>query len=149
VEILRQLQVNADPGRVAASWQVNLPQRSYRWRVNQLKRAGVIRKFVALVDRRQLALDVVAFVEIQLDRRNAEIDAAFRKAITREPNVISCYSMVGRFDYLLKVVSPDLPEFTKFAMGRLLRMPGVMNVRSAMVLESVGERTALPLDHLG
>ena len=148
VEILRELQARADPAEVSVAQHAKLTPRSYRWRVNRLKRAGVIKRFVALLDRRQLSLDVVAFVEIQLDRRNAEIDAAFRKAIIQEPNVMSCYSMIGRFDYLLKVVSPDLPAFTKFAMKRLLRMPGVKNVRSAMILESVGERTALPLDHL-
>jgi Lrp/AsnC family leucine-responsive transcriptional regulator len=56
--------------------------------------------------------------------------------------------MTGSFDYLLKVVVPNLDAYADFAMKRLLKMPGVKDVRSSFILNTLKDRTALPLGHL-
>jgi Lrp/AsnC family leucine-responsive transcriptional regulator len=66
--------------------------------------------------------------------------------LNRLPEILECYTVTGDFDYLLKVVAKDLKEFNVFLSERLLRVPGVISVRSAICLEEVKYSTALPID---
>lgn len=114
-------------------------------RVKHLEALGVIAGYVARLDRRTIGLDIMALVEVRVDRHTEFAAEAFRTAIEREGSVIECYTLTGAFDYLLKVVSPSLDQFADFTMKRLLRMPGVKEVRSSLVLETLKDSTALPL----
>ena len=51
-------------------------------------------------------------------------------------------------DYTMQVVMPDLKHYTSFLMDRVLTLPGVVNVKSAFVLEKVKETTVLPLTYI-
>jgi DNA-binding Lrp family transcriptional regulator len=46
------------------------------------------------------------------------------------PEVTECFSVTGEGDYILRIVAPDLAAFSEFMMTRLLRLPGVTNVKS-------------------
>jgi Lrp/AsnC family leucine-responsive transcriptional regulator len=48
-------------------------------------------------------------------------------------------------DYLLHVVSEDLAHYSRFPMGRLLKLDGVANVKSSFMLQSLKYTTELPL----
>ena len=50
---------------------------------------------------------------------------------------------------MLRVVVPDLPALSEFVMRKLMRVPGVDNVRSNIVLTALKRAGALPLSHLG
>jgi Lrp/AsnC family leucine-responsive transcriptional regulator len=43
----------------------------------------------------------------------------------------------------------DLEHYARFMMNRLLKQPGVIDVRSNFVLDRIKDTTALPLGHLG
>ena len=146
--ILKVLQEQADLSNVELADRIGLSPSPCLRRVNQLKQDGVITGYVALLDRRVLGLDVVSFVEVQVDRHSEQIDGAFRAAILREPEVVACYCTTGQYDYVLKVVAADLDAYAAFTMKRLLRMPGVKDIRSSLVLDVVKDSTAMPLNHL-
>lgn len=118
-------------------------------RVKQLEGSGLIERYVALLDRRKAGLGILAWAEVKLPRRDdqAHVDN-FMAAVQREPMVIGCWIMAGQYDLLLKVVAADLDAYADFLVHRLLKMPGVQDVRSSFVLETVKDTTALPLDHL-
>jgi Lrp/AsnC family leucine-responsive transcriptional regulator len=147
-KILRVLQADAGLNNVELAERVGLSPSPCLRRVKQLEQDGVIAGYVALLDRRKIGLDIMAFVEVQVDRHSDTVAEAFRKAIERQPEVIACYAMTGSFDYLLKVVVPSLDAYADFTMHRLLKIPGVKDVRSSFVLDMLKDATALPLEHL-
>ncbi len=65
------------------------------------------------------------------------------------PEVVEFYRISGEVDYMLRVVVPDLPALSEFVMRKLMRVPGVDNVRSNIVLTALKRDGALPLSHLG
>ena len=146
--ILKILQAEADLSNVELADRIGLSPSPCLRRVNQLKEDGIITGYVALLDRRTLGLDVVSFVEVQVDRHAPAVDSAFRAAILKEPEVVACYVTTGQVDYLLKVIAADLDAYADFTLQRLLKMPGVKDVRSSLVLDIVKDSTALPLGHL-
>ncbi len=146
--ILETLQTEGQLSNVDLAARVGLSPSPCLRRVKALEADGVIAGYVALLDRRKLGLDVVAFVEVQVDRHNDTVAEAFRHAILRDPAVVTCQAMTGAFDYLLKVLAPNLDAYADFTMKRLLKMPGVKDVRSSFVLETLKDSTALPLTQI-
>jgi Lrp/AsnC family leucine-responsive transcriptional regulator len=72
----------------------------------------------------------------------------FTRAVESWPEVIECHSMTGDMDYLMRVHVEDLEHYSRFVMDKLLKQPGVIDIRTNFVLERVKETTALPLGHL-
>jgi Lrp/AsnC family transcriptional regulator, leucine-responsive regulatory protein len=118
-------------------------------RIRALESAGVIRRYVALVDPRRVGLSLMAFVNVKLEKRGRMPTDAFARAVKDWPEVLGCHSLTGDMDYLLRVQVEDLEHFARFVMDSLLKHPGVLDVKSSFVLEEVKETTALPLGHLG
>ena len=118
-------------------------------RIRALESAGVIRRYVALVDPRRVGLSLMAFVNVKLEKRGRMPTDAFARAVKDWPEVMACHSLTGDMDYLLRVQVEDLEHFARFVMDSLLKHPGVLDVKSSFVLEEVKETTALPLAHLG
>lgn len=117
-------------------------------RVKALEEAGVISRYVALVDPASVDLPVNIFVSVSLDRQIEERIDAFEAAVMERPEVLECYLMSGDADYLLRVVVPDLASYERFLKEHLTRIPGVAGIRSSFALKQVRYRTALPLGHL-
>jgi Lrp/AsnC family leucine-responsive transcriptional regulator len=148
IRILQVLQNDARLTNVELAERVGMSASPCLRRVRQLEAKGVIGAYVALLDRRALGLDIMAFVEVHIDRHNDKAVEAFAGAVMKEPEVAACYALTGAFDYLIQVIAPNLDAYAEFTMNRLLRMPGVKDVRSSFVLQSVKQSTALPLRHL-
>jgi Lrp/AsnC family leucine-responsive transcriptional regulator len=117
-------------------------------RVRALEEAGVIRQYVALVDPARVGLGLLAYVSVTLEKRGKMAGESFGRIVQTWSEVISCYSMTGDMDYLLRVHVQDLEHFTRFMMERLLKLTSVIDVKSTFVLESLKDTTALPLAHL-
>jgi Lrp/AsnC family leucine-responsive transcriptional regulator len=118
-------------------------------RVRALEEAGVIRRYVAILDPRRVGLGLMAFVNVKLEKRGRTPADAFARAVKDWPEVLACHSLTGDMDYLLRVQVENLDHFSRFVMDSLLKHPGVVDVKSSFVLEEVKETTALPLAHFG
>jgi Lrp/AsnC family transcriptional regulator, leucine-responsive regulatory protein len=116
-------------------------------RVRALEKAGVIRRYVALLDAKRVGLGLMAFVNVKLEKKGRAPTDAFARAVKDWPEVMACHSLTGDMDYLLRVQVENLEHFSRFVMDSLLKHPGVVDVRSSFVLEEVKETTALPLTH--
>lgn len=118
-------------------------------RIRALESAGVIRRYVALVDPRKVGLGLMGFVTVKLEKRGRMPTDAFARSVKDWPEVLGCHALTGDMDYLLRVQVVDLDHFSRFVMDSLLKHPGVIDVKSSFVLEEVKETTALPLGHVG
>jgi Lrp/AsnC family transcriptional regulator, leucine-responsive regulatory protein len=114
-------------------------------RLRRLEEAGVIARYAAVLDARKLGLGLTAPLEVQLDKQAEHARSTFRKAVMKWPEALACHALSGQWDYLLKVVVPDLEHYSRFLMEKVLALPVVVNVQSSFVLETVKDTTALPL----
>ncbi|OYX99444.1 MAG: ArsR family transcriptional regulator [Caulobacter sp. 35-67-4] len=146
--ILDLLQEDAMMSAAAVADKVGLSPTPCWRRIKKLEDDGIILKRVALLDRRKASLDLLAYVEVQVDRHSETAAEAFKEAVLREPLVVGCYAMTGGYDYLLRVVAPNLDAYADFTMKRLLKMPDVKGIQSSFVLDTIKDSPALPLDYL-
>jgi Lrp/AsnC family leucine-responsive transcriptional regulator len=110
-----------------------------------LEEAGVIQRYVALLDQDKVGLAVNVFVTVKLANHQDETLRGFERAIEACPEVMEMYEMTGASDFLLRVVAADIAAYEAFLRGRLVHIPGVQSFESAMALKRVVYRTNLPL----
>jgi len=146
--LLELLQRDGNLTNLELAARVSLSPSACLRRVRALEQAGVIRRYVALVDPRKVGLALMAFVNVKLEKRGRMPTDAFARAVKDWPEVLACHSLTGDMDYLLRVQVEDLEHFSRFVMDSLLKHPGVLDVKSSFVLEEVKETTALPLPHI-
>jgi len=144
-DILECLQEAARISNVDLAERVGLSPAPCLRRVAALEEAGVIQKYVALIDAERMNLGVTVFVQISLDLQADDRLDQFEKAIVERPEVLECYVMTGDADYLLKVVVPDVGEYEHFLRTALARIESVARTRSSFALKQVKYSTALPI----
>ena len=147
-KLLEILQRDGRATNLEIAGRVNLSPSACLRRIRALEGAGVIRRYVALVEPRKVGLGLMAFVNVKLEKRGRMPTDAFAKAVKDWPEVLACHALTGDMDYLLRVQVEGLDHFSRFVMDSLLKHPGVLDVKSSFVLEEVKETTALPLTHL-
>ena len=143
--ILDRLQADARGSNVELARAVALSPSPCLARVRRLEAAGVISRYVTLLDPLKVGLTVSVFIHVTLEKQVESALEVFERAILARPEVMECYLMTGVADYLLRVVVPDVPALERFILDFLTRIPGVGNIRSSFALKQVKYQTALPL----
>jgi len=143
--ILTALQRNGRLSNVQLAEQVGLSESACLRRVRQLEEAGVIDRYVMLVDPQAVGRAGTVFVRITLEGQQAERLAAFEAAVRRVPEVMECYLISGDFDYLLRICVSSANDYMRIH-ETLTSLPGVLRVQSSFALRTVHRTTELPLD---
>jgi len=143
--ILNILQDNADISTAELADRVGLSQSPCWRRVAALEQAGIIRKRVALVDRRKVGLSAQIFAQVKLSAHGRAHLADFEAAIADIPEIIECHVLMGTVDFLLRVVATDVEAYEKLFFEKLSRLPGVQEINSAIALSEIKSTTALPI----
>jgi DNA-binding Lrp family transcriptional regulator len=113
--ILAELQADARLTNQALSERVALSPSACLARVRRLETAGVIQGYHARLDPFTLGVGLVLYADITLEGHTPAELARFEKAILAIPQVVEASHVTGSFDYVLKVVVADVPEWTRIA----------------------------------
>ena len=144
--LLQLLQRNAKISTQDLADQVNLSVSPCWRRVRKLEDAGIIERYVTLLNRRKLGLNTLAFVHVSLIEHTEAAIKIFDDFVEQEDQIIECCSITGSDDYLLKVVAEDPEGLETFIMKKVLRLGIVRSSTTHFVLRQKKYRTELPLD---
>ncbi len=146
IDILQMLQQDASLTTGAIAERLNLSQSPCWRRINRIEQAGLIKKRVALLDRRALGMDVVVFATVSLTANGRQNLEAFERDIVRFPEVMECYTMAGIWDYMLKVVARDIAHYEDFVRNTLTTNESIRELHSHMAVTEIKNSTELPLE---
>ena len=146
-KILATLQADARTTSEKLGQAVGLSASPCARRVRLLEQSGVIKAYVAVIDQVLIGLPISVFASIKLERQREEELDRFAKAVAVWPEVVECYLMTGRQDYLLRIVVPDLQAYESFLKQKLTRLEGVSAIESSFALGQVKHAQALPIPH--
>lgn len=144
-QILSTLQTDGRIPNVRLADIVGLSESPTFRRVKLLEGAGIIRKYVALLDQRRLGLQVTAFVSLRMEKQPNQEHDEFHRCVADEPHIVECHAMSGAFDFLMKIVARDMDHFAELCMQEILKFPGVAHVESSFSLKAIKSSHALPV----
>jgi len=144
-QILQALQLDGRISNVDLAERVRLSPSACLRRVKQLEEAGVIDRYVALLNAKALGQHGTCFTIINLATMSDALLSAFEQAVRDHPEVLDCYYVAGSNDYLIRFSYRDAEDLERFHTQVLMRLPGVERSNSILVLRTVKKTTALPL----
>lgn len=144
-KILAELQIDGRLSVTDLAERVGLSLSPCHRRVRALEEAGVIQGYRAQLDARALGLNFSAMVFVTLREGNRGAVAAFEAAVVDIPEIIEAQRLFGEPDYLLHVVSRDLPAFQRLYDEQLAALPNVQRLTSTLVMKRVIQDRSLPL----
>lgn len=141
--ILRLVARDATLGAAEIGRAVGLTQPAAWRRLRRLHDAGVITGRRVIVDRAALGFGVTVFLGVRLAAKGRLDLESFERAASAIPEVQTVQHVLGRFDYRLRVVARDIPDFERILRRRIMTLPGVGQVEPNVVLSE--ERRPGPL----
>lgn len=144
-KILATLQVDAALSMGELGERVGLSQSQAWRRVEKLERDGVIVRRVAVLDRAKLGLSVQTFTEVKLNKHSERAGEKFRAAVEQYPEVLEIHTVLGEYDFLLRIVTIDLNAYSRLLADRLSPLPMVQEVRTLISLSGDAGSRPLPV----
>lgn len=146
--IVAELQSDGRLSNVELADKIGLSPSPCLRRVKRLEQEGYIEGYRAALRRDRIGLGFSVFVGVKLDGHGNAGALAFEAAVVAMPEVVACHLVSGEADYFLEVIVPDLGDYQRFLVGKLLNLPIVREVRSNIAIQTLKAGAPLPLDHL-
>lgn len=149
IKLLKLLQANSRLTTKELAQEVGLSISPVYERVKRLESDGYIERYVALLNPEKLNLSFIAYVAVKLTKQSNEDAEKFIKVVRKVAEVTECYSVAGRYDFLMKVYAPDMNYYRNFVLDLLGNIDAIGNIESTFVMAEVKQTTSLPLHQLG
>jgi len=143
--ILMLLQQNSKMNIKEIALKVGLTTSPTYDRIKRLEKSGIIKRYIAELDKEKVGLDLVVFCQVTLQVHSKTLITQFENAVSKMPEIIGCYHVAGNFDYLLKIVTPNIKSYQLFLKNKLSVLESVATVQSNFVMSTVKEQSKLEL----
>lgn len=147
--ILQSLQRNGRLSNVELAEEVGLSPSPCLRRVKLLEEAGVIEKYVAVLNPGMIDIGLTVFARVWLDGQDEETVVRFTNEIKKMPQVVECHLMAGDCDFLLRVVAADLDSYRRFQSEKLARIKGLRSIKTEIPMQKIKLSTELPVGTTG
>ena len=143
--ILQELQKNARISNVALAERVNLSPSPCLDRVKRLESQQYITGYAAKLSAAKLGLNVIAYLQVTLDRTTDDVFDQFKDAVIDIAEVEECHMVAGGFDYLIKLRFASM-DLYRSLLGRIVNLPGVTQTHTYPVIEQVKRAGGIPIE---
>ncbi len=141
-KILNIIQQDARIANAEIARQVGLAPSAVLERVKKLEERGIIRGYAAELDATQIGFGLTAFIFVRTKDCSDEAD----KLLAAIPEVLEVHDVAGDEDYLLKVKAKNTEDLARILREKLKNVPNVISTRTTVVLRTIKETTALPIE---
>lgn len=145
-KILEILQTDARITNVELASKIGISPPAMLERVKRLENTGVIEKYVALVNPQKVGRETFAMVSVSLIQHQLPAINLFVKEINKLEEVLECFHVTGKEDFLLKVVVKNIPDYEKFILEKLTKIKSVSRVNTTFILSAFKQSTKIPID---
>ncbi len=143
--ILEILQKNAKITNAQLSKEIGLSPAPTLERVKKLETLGVIHSYHAKLDTSKIGLGVTTFVLVTLAGHNKEKIEQFIEEINTIEEVIECHHITGAGDFILKIISKDIPSYQKLMLEKVSDIKVIENMQSMVVLSTFKDSKVMPI----
>ncbi len=114
-------------------------------RVRRLEATGVIEEYVTILNREKTGFGLMAIVIVTLSLHQISSLQAVKERLIELDEVLECFQLTGDVDFLLKVAVRDMNTYTAFVNDKLSGIPGIQNIKTSFVLDTLKACTMLNL----
>ena len=143
--ILRALQRDGRMANNDLAREVGLSPSPCLRRVKLLEEAGVIDRYVAVLNQAKIGRGQTFFTRIWLKQQDEDTIENFAAEVAKFPEVMECYLMLGDCDAMLRIVAAGVDDYRRFQSEHLSRIKGVQNVKTDVPSQTIKQTSEMPL----
>ena len=144
IQILSILQSEGRITKTALADKLNLSLTPSWDRLQRLEEAGIIESYGAKLSSSFLSNFHLVITEVELESHKQGQFARFEEAIMGFDEVLSCWSVGGGLDYILKVLVKDVLDYQDFLKRVLKADIGLRRYFSYAVLDRIKDTDMVP-----
>ena len=145
LKILQLIQENNKITSEVLAKEVGLSSSACQRRINSMRKAGIIKKDVSIIDRNVLGRKITIVVQVLSDKEGVEYSEEFKNIMIKAPEVMQCYYVTGDYDYVLIATFKDMEEYELFTQKYFLNKLNIKRLSSMVVMNHVKENISIPL----
>ena len=112
-------------------------------RIKRLEKSGVVKNYVALLDKNKIHKAFQVFCHVKLTQHIEKNVLQFEREIVKLEEVSECYHISGEYDYILKVHVSDMEAYREFMVSKLTAINNIGSTQSSFVISEVKYTTAI------
>jgi DNA-binding Lrp family transcriptional regulator len=144
-KILNLLQQNSKANIKEIALKIGLTQTPTYERIKRLEKDGVIKNYIAVLDKEKVGYTIEVFCQVTLLVHSKEMITRFENAVNKIDEVMECFHVAGNYDYLLKIIVKDMSSYQAFLKNKLSVLDSVANVQSTFVMSSTKDNNGFSL----
>lgn len=144
-KLLHFLQKDSKQTTKELSYKLGLSVTAVYERVRKLENAGVISKYVALLDRQKIDRNFTVLCHVKLTQHKKEYVLQFEKEILNLQEVTECFHVSGDYDYILKITVKDMGDYRHFMLSKLTTLKHIASTHSSFMISEVKNTTVIVL----
>ncbi len=142
-KLLQLLQNDSKQTSKQLSLQLNLSVTAVYERIKKLEKEGIIKKYVALIDKDKINRSFLIFCHIKLLQHSKEFVSNFEREILKLDEVSECFHVSGDYDYILKIYVQDMKAYREFMVTKLTTIKHIGSTHSTFSIEEVKNSTKI------
>jgi len=143
LSILRLLQKDAKLSVRDISTHINLSPTPTHERIKRMEKSGIIKEYTTVLDRKKVNKGMMVICMIALNAHNKKMATKFIEEVCKLKEVVEFYNISGDFDFMLKILAPNMDEFHEFFVNKLSEIEGIGQTKSIFVMNSIKESTQI------
>ena len=147
-KILEHLQRAGRCSNVELADMVGLSSSPCHARVKRLEKIGIIEGYGAHLSMAKLGDCLTVFAEITISNHRRKDMRRFEEAAEKFPEIMECYNVSGGSDFLLRIVTRNVPHFQGLMDALLEADVGIEKFSSYIVMRVPFVKHELPIDRL-
>ncbi|WP_370398204.1 Lrp/AsnC family transcriptional regulator [Tenacibaculum dicentrarchi] len=141
LKILRILQEDCKKTAKEISEKLNLTISPIYERIKRLEKTGVIKNYVAILDKKRIQMPVTAICMVSLRCHDEGFIDKFEAQVKELKEVQKCYHMAGKVDFFLQINLNDLEDYHNFVRLKLSKIDNIGVLESYFVLKEIMDKT--------
>ncbi len=144
-KILSELQRDGRLSVTELAERVGLSLSPCHRRVKALEASGAIRAYRAQINPASVGLEFSSLVFVTFRDITQSVLRAFEEAVIAIPEITEARRLFGDPDFMLEVMTKDLPAYQRLYDDRLTALPGVQRLTSTLIMKDVVRDRMFPL----
>ncbi|RFM36790.1 Lrp/AsnC family transcriptional regulator [Chitinophaga silvisoli] len=135
-KILRLLIQNSRITGADIARKISLSLPAVTERLRKLDRSGIIDRYTIKVNREQLSLRLMAYINVWIDHTK---NTTVKDQLVAMEEVMECHHVAGDSDLLLKVLVQDTAALEQLLVGKIKAIKGISRTSTTIILSSYKE----------
>jgi Lrp/AsnC family leucine-responsive transcriptional regulator len=135
-KILQLLAENARITGADIARKINLSLPAVTERLRKLDKSGYIDKYTIKVNRQQLNLQLLAFIQVWIDHTKA---GSVKENLIALNEVLECHHAAGDYDLLLKVLVKDTAALEELLVKKIKTTKAIIRTSTTIILNTYKE----------